>query len=107
MAREMINLAMLIEVVLVIHFCISFHKNKKAFPIARQKFEVRGTGAMQPYTLVQNGLPCPLIFFSLVRLCVKCWLKGLLVLVKNPPVFLVAILLILSTSATHTAWQNG
>lgn len=107
MGWEMINLAMLIEVVLVVHFCLSFHKNKKAFPIARQKFEVRGTGAMQPYMLVHNGLPWPLIFFLFTCLCVKCWLKGLLVLVKKPPVFLVAILLILSTSATHTAWQNG
>lgn len=44
----MINFAVLIEV----HFCLSFNKNQKAFPKARQKLEIRGTGDIQPCMLV-------------------------------------------------------
>jgi len=61
---EMINFAVLIEAVLVTHFCLSFHKNKKAFPIARQKFKARGTGDIQSSTLVPSR-PCSPVQSSL------------------------------------------
>lgn len=69
---EIINIAVLIEVGLVINFCLSFHKNKKI--LSYSQAEIWSQGKLAHAALCVCTQPSMLI--NILRVCVCVWNAG-------------------------------